>query len=379
MTEGEAGPGLTSDIYRRSIYDSDPEETFYVLHKSSRAGNATVNRLIKTVDFGKSWIPVIDNVVRVWAPRGIQSKPMGGPGLSQGAELPAATDVEQTKRGRFLYVAHNTNADNQTMHLSISTDGGKTFKPVYLPTIIPERFYSVLEVEDDLAFVHVDAPNDTGYGTLFTSDATGRVFTESLRQHLYPNHAPVTDFYRVASMRGTYLATRLNPDRTLHTVISHDRGASWRALGAPMNTPGACKPTVSSREGQVSSTPASWTTFSRQVPSTNQTGEYSGDNGTAGQHSIQSISNETWESEHGTNDTLSVDPSAIKVCGLQVSNQFSIRNRVIASPPLSISAAPGLILVHGHVATHLKNTPADVFVSSDGGYTWLKSAYFSTC
>ncbi|TPP58838.1 Sortilin [Fasciola gigantica] len=335
------------------------------------------NRLIKTVDFGKSWISIIDNVVRVWAPRGIQSKPVG-PGWSQGTELSAAVDVEQTKRGRFLYVAHNTDVDNQTVHLSISTDGGKTFQPVYLPTIVPERFYSVLEVEDDLAFVHVDAPNDTGYGTLFTSDATGRVFTESLRQHLYPNHAPVTDFYRVASMRGTYLATRLNPDRTLHTVITHDRGASWRALGAPLNTPGACKSSSPNREGgvQSSSTPASWTTFSRaQISGANHSGENGNHESrvTAVHNSIQSISNETWESEQGTNDSLSVDPSAIKVCGLQVSNQFSIRNRVIASPPLSISAAPGLILVHGHVATHLKNTPADVFVSSDGGYTWLKA------
>ncbi|VDO79314.1 unnamed protein product [Schistosoma margrebowiei] len=71
-----------------------------------------------------------------------------------------------------------------------------------------------------------------------------------------------------------------------------------------------------------------------------------------------------------------VYPYPIFVCGLQISNQFSIKNRVIASPPLSIAAAPGLILAHGHVATHLKNTPADVFVSSDGGYTWLKLRSF---
>ncbi|CAH8534518.1 unnamed protein product [Heterobilharzia americana] len=72
-------------------------------------------------------------------------------------------------------------------------------------------------------------------------------------------------------------------------------------------------------------------------------------------------------------DSLVTDTSSVKACGLQISNQFSIKNRVIASPPLSIAAAPGLILAHGHVATHLKNTPADVFVSSDGGYTWLKA------
>ncbi|VDM17670.1 unnamed protein product [Hydatigera taeniaeformis] len=63
---------------------------------------------------------------------------------------------------------------------------------------------------------------------------------------------------------------------------------------------------------------------------------------------------------------------AAPVCGLQVSNQFSLRKRVVASPPLATSTARGLILVHGHVATHLKTTPADVFISLDGGYTWHK-------
>ncbi|OON20385.1 hypothetical protein X801_03738 [Opisthorchis viverrini] len=74
--------------------------------------------------------------------------------------------------------------------------------------------------------------------------------------------------------------------------------------------------------------------------------------------------------------TFNSRPGNPQVCGLQISNQFSIRNRVTASAPLSIAAAPGLILAHGHVATHLKNTPADVFVSSDGGYTWIKALQF---
>ncbi|VDN41565.1 unnamed protein product [Dibothriocephalus latus] len=74
---------------------------------------------------------------------------------------------------------------------------------------------------------------DTGYGTLYVSDSTGTVFSESLRRHLYPNHSPVTDFFRVASMRGTFLATQLNPDSTLRTVITHDRGATWKPLPIP--------------------------------------------------------------------------------------------------------------------------------------------------
>ncbi|KAA3676961.1 sortilin [Paragonimus westermani] len=359
-----------------SIYVDDPEETFYVVYKSDSSKNDTTNQtLAKTTDFGSNWVRIMENVVRVWAPKGVQTQTTDKFGSEKSTTTPFFTEAEtktgsqklsespevDRKSGFFLYVAHYNDLENQTTQLSVSVDGGKTFKPVFLPTVQPERFYSVLEVEDDSAFVHVDAPNDTGYGTLFVSDNTGQVFTESLRQHLYPNHAPTTDFYRVASMRGTYLATRLNPDRTLHTVITHNRGASWRALGPPLNVDGACK---SDAMNDKQSTPVS-TTFSRQAE--DKQGESQNSSLT---NSVKSGA--AMDTGSNGNDSLSVDSSAIKVCGLQISNQFSIRNRVIAASPLSISAAPGLILAHGHVATHLKNTPADVFVSSDGGYTWIK-------
>ncbi|KAF5401923.1 Sortilin [Paragonimus heterotremus] len=363
-----------------SIYTDDPEETFYVVYKSDSLKNDTTNQtLAKTTDFGSTWVRIMENVVRVWAPKGVQTQTTDKFGSEKSTTTPSFTEAEMQvgmqkasesqegdrRSGFFLYVAHYNDLENQTTQLSVSVDGGKTFKPVFLPTVQPERFYSVLEVEDDSAFVHVDAPNDTGYGTLFVSDSTGQVFTESLRQHLYPNHAPTTDFYRVASMRGTYLATRLNPDRTLHTVITHNRGASWRALGPPLNVDGACK---SEAVNDKQSTPVS-TTFSRQAE--DKQGESQNNSLT---NSVKSgASMEVLDTGSSGNDSLSVDSSAIKVCGLQISNQFSIRNRVIAASPLSISAAPGLILAHGHVATHLKNTPADVFVSSDGGYTWIKA------
>ncbi|CAH8621095.1 unnamed protein product [Dicrocoelium dendriticum] len=364
-----------------SIYDSDPDETFYVLYKTAHTINETTNQtLVKSTDFGRTWISVMDHVVRVWAPRGVRTQATNTSGLFDSLNEHDAYEsglgnlvaspslpLPDRKGNQFLYVAHFTTPENQTTRLSVSVDGGQTFRPVYLPTVQPERFYSVLEVEDDLAFVHVDAPNDTGYGTLFTSDNTGQIFTESLRQHLYPNHAPVTDFYRVSSMRGTYLATRLNPDRTLHTVITHDRGARWHALGLPLNVEGACKPDSSNNVGDKHATPASTTFFKRNASASADSAEATSLN------TMKSGDETTWESGGMANDSLSVDPSASKVCGLQISNQFSIRNRVIASSPLSISAAPGLILAHGHVATHLKNTPADVFVSSDGGYTWIKA------
>ncbi|TGZ57949.1 hypothetical protein CRM22_009802 [Opisthorchis felineus] len=361
--------------YFWSIYRDDPEETFYVLHKPNQSKNDSVNQILsKTTDFGTTWTHIMDKVVRVWAPRGVRTQTLSkanSPEHHNPSSPFRNMDPEElsSNSGVFLYVAHYNGTENQTTQLSVSKDGGKSFKPVYLPMVQSERFFSVLEVEDDLAFLHVDAPNDTGYGTLFTSDSSGQIFTESLRQHLYPNHAPITDFYRVASMRGTYLATRLNPDRTLHTVITHDRGASWRALGAPLNVDGACNNDASGKADEKQSTPISTATFSKQAFSDTHRDNNSGSTA----DSFRSNPKDALDAESVGNDSLAMDPSAIKVCGLQISNQFSIRNRVTASAPLSIAAAPGLILAHGHVATHLKNTPADVFVSSDGGYTWIKA------
>lgn len=80
---------------------------------------------------------------------------------------------------------------------------------------------------------------DTGRGTLYTSDATGIIFSESLKNHLYPNYEDLTDFYRVQSMRGVYIASQLMKDDSIRTVISFDRGGEWQPIKRPDGAP--CK------------------------------------------------------------------------------------------------------------------------------------------
>ncbi|VDL18325.1 unnamed protein product [Hymenolepis diminuta] len=325
-----------------SRFTFDPKDTIYALHGKSpkkrrsyflssytilldyyfidNLTTATSNRdaytLSKSEDGGSTWRVLLRNVRKIWAPETYtdadDDDPKSGPA------------------GRFLYAAHFTeDADNEKgpLKLSVSEDGGNTFHPVFLPAVTSDRFFSVLEIERDCVFLHVDEPGDTGHGILYVSDSTGTVFTESLRRHFYPNQATVTDFFRVLSIPGTFLATQMNPDTTLRTVITHNRGATWQPLPVPQGL--SCDPPRSKMiQGEQS----------RIVPP-----DYS--------NSAERLK---------------------AVCGLQVSNQFSLRKRVVASPPLAISSARGLILVHGHVATHLKTTPADVFISDDGGYTWYK-------
>jgi len=204
--------------------------------------------------------------------------------------------------GKFLYTSvYVPQTETDERFLVVSTDNGTTWNHARLPSITPDRFYSILDSSDGQIFLHVDNPGDTGHGTLYTSDATGIVYSESLENHLYPNYDDVTDFYRVDSMRGVYIANRLATDDSIHTMITFNRGADWQPIRRP--------------DG---------------VTCLDETNE----------------------------------------CYLQIHNQYSIKRGIAANPPLSVSNAVGIILAHGQIASALQMTDPDVFVSSDGGYTW---------
>ncbi|VDL91239.1 unnamed protein product [Schistocephalus solidus] len=316
---------------------------FMILHAKNDKELLTLS---KSANCGWSWEPILTKVRKMWVPE-----------IMQNDEFTPWGQEGQQKLGRFLYVMHY-NEDESKVQLSVSDDGGLSFKRVHLPTVAPERFFNVLEVDEDFVFLHVDEPDDTGYGTLYVSDSTGTVFSESLRRHLYPNHSPVTDFFRVASMRGTFLATQLNPDSTLRTVITHDRGATWKPLPIPEGMEQQC-----GGGGNQSDTGSAF----------DLAGEDANSQRFRSPNSPLSLSSPP-DASSAQNISIVKDtsPGYKKVCGLQISNQFSMRSRVVASPPLAIPTARGLILAHGHVSTHLKNTPADGYVSSDGGYHWRK-------
>ncbi|XP_056000004.1 sortilin-like isoform X2 [Ostrea edulis] len=205
---------------------------------------------------------------------------------------------------KFLYASVFSGSVRGNRLMKISTNHGKTWHTAQLPTITGDRFFSVLDMSENLVFMHVDNPGDTGHGTLYTSGGMGIVYSESLPQHLYPNYGDVTDFYRVESMRGVYITSQINQDSSIRSMITYNRGATWQPLPRPNSSP--CK-------------------------------------------------DET------------------KPCHLQIHGTYSIQRGVVASPPLSTKTAPGIVLVHGHVADALQTTHPDVYVTSDGGYTWAKA------
>nr|CDS16971.1 sortilin [Echinococcus granulosus] len=332
--------GITWELVLRNVqecfwssFNVDSKSSLYALHGKvvkKSTGNRGAFTLSKSEDSGKNWRVILVNVRKIWAPEVMRSD----------ADLEEDSGRSQYEpSGRFLYAAHFADEERNLLQLSVSDDGGNSFRRVYLPTVFSDQFFSVLEIEKDCVFLHVDEPGDTGHGILYVSDSTGTVFTESLRRHFYPNHATVTDFFRILSIPGTFLATQMNPDTTLRTVITHDRGSTWQPLPVP--------------EGLSCDLPSRGKMISEQA-------EVASSDSAASAQPLKSVA-------------VNVSGRAFElVCGLQVSNQFSLRKRVVASPPLATSTARGLILVHGHVATHLKTIPADVFISVDGGYTWHK-------
>lgn len=51
---------------------------------------------------------------------------------------------------------------------------------------------------------------DTGYGTIYTSDDQGIIYSKSLERHLYTTTRGETDFTNVTSLRGIYITSVLS-------------------------------------------------------------------------------------------------------------------------------------------------------------------------
>ncbi|XP_078595135.1 sortilin-like isoform X2 [Branchiostoma floridae x Branchiostoma japonicum] len=137
------------------------------------------------------------------------------------------------QQGQFLYVSIELNENNFTRVMHVSRNGGDTWELAQLPSITPDRFYSILDMSEGMVFMHVDDEGDTGTGTIYTSGADGIIFSVSLTSHLYPNFESVTDFYKVKSLRGVYLASQIRNDKSIRTMITYDRGGVWQPVPTP--------------------------------------------------------------------------------------------------------------------------------------------------
>ncbi|XP_067437689.1 sortilin [Thunnus thynnus] len=115
-----------------------------------------------------------------------------------------------------------------------SSDQGDTFSKALLPSASTEQFYSILDGDEDMLFMHVDNPGDTFFGTMYTSDDRGILFSKSLERHLFDGQRK-SDFTNITSLRGVYLTNKLDEDGRIRSVISFNRGGTWSQLNKPEN------------------------------------------------------------------------------------------------------------------------------------------------
>lgn len=209
--------------------------------------------------------------------------------------------------GRFLFASVMTGKGTLRM-IYVSVDQGETWNMAQLPPVGHEQFYSILAANNDMVFMHVDEPGDTGFGTIYVSDDRGTVYSKSLERHLYTTTGGDTDFTNVTSLRGVFITSILAEDGSVQSVVSFDQGGEWLPLQKPANT--QC-------------------------------------------------------------DSTAKDPDK---CTLHIHAAYSTAMRLnIPMLPLTESNAIGLIVAHGSVGDAISVMKPDVYVSDDGGYTWLQA------
>ncbi|XP_057701707.1 sortilin-like [Corythoichthys intestinalis] len=211
--------------------------------------------------------------------------------------------------GRFVFASIMTGKDTERV-IHVSVNGGETWNIAQLPAVNHEQFYSILAANENMIFMHVDDPEDSGIGTIYVSDDRGTVFSKSLERHLYTTTGSDTDFTVITSLKGVYMTSVLAEGGTVETVITFDQGGRWQKLRRPEN--GHC------------------------------------------------------DAETSTNR-----PNR---CRLHIHATYSTAMKMnVPMLPLSQSSAVGLILAHGSTGDAESAVMPDVYVSDDGGYSWLLS------
>lgn len=60
---------------------------------------------------------------------------------------------------------------------------------------------------------------DTYFGTMYTSDDRGILFSKSLERHLFDGHRR-SDFTNITSLRGAYLTNKLDVGEFVHPSLN---------------------------------------------------------------------------------------------------------------------------------------------------------------
>ncbi|KAM6979703.1 sortilin [Aplochiton taeniatus] len=276
-------------------------------------------------DFGATWRKVHDSVCLFrWGPRNsiyFTTNTNGSCNEKGMLELRRTLDYGKSYQtiatrvfsfvlgGRFVFASIMTGTSTERM-IHVSVDGGDEWNMAQLPTVNHEQFYSILAANQDMVFMHVDDPGDSGVGTIYVSDDRGTLFSKSLERHLYTTTGSDTDFTNITSLRGVYMTSVLTEEGTVETVVTFDQGGKWQPLQQPQDS--RCETATSTKRPDL--------------------------------------------------------------CRLHIHASYSVTMKMnVPMLPLAQPNAVGLVLAHGSVGDQASVLSPDVYVSDDGGYSWLRA------
>ncbi|KTG42905.1 hypothetical protein cypCar_00007503 [Cyprinus carpio] len=263
LTEGRVTKIFRSDDFGRSFLTSElPFHPLMQIRYNPRDSNILVVYSINydlwlSVDFGANWRKIHETVCLMkWGIDDtifLTTNPNGSCSDRGMLELRKSLDYGKTFKtigsriysfglgGRFVFASIMTDSGSTRM-IHVSVDQGETWDMAQLPTVGHEQFYSILAANNDMIFMHVDEPGDSGIGSIYVSDDRGIVFSKSLERHLYTTTGGDTDFTNITSLRGVYMTSILAVDGSVQTVITFNQGGEWRTLQKPWN--GECDSTT---------------------------------------------------------------------------------------------------------------------------------------
>lgn len=182
----------------------------------------------------------------------------------------------------FILVAKVSSEERQTVNLMVSNDGANTWKAALLPSgmgELEEKWYTIVDTSEGAVLLHLNSETGaTDTGRIFVSDSEGYKYSQSLLHNVRSSTGEV-EFDKVVSLTGVYLANVVaqadsadagyekakqaatesveqdasegssvdrrhgrgwgkasrmaKEERTIRTVISFDKGGSWRYLKPP--------------------------------------------------------------------------------------------------------------------------------------------------
>ena len=152
--------------------------------------------------------------------------------------------VDFATMSEFIVVAARKEDDREALTCHASIDG-KTFANAQFPPsfeVPAQKAYTVLDSSTHAVFLHVTVNNidDSEYGSIIKSNSNGTSYVMSLAE-VNRNREGYVDFEKMLGLEGVILVNQVanveeaNSGKTkkLKTMITHNDGAQWDAIGAP--------------------------------------------------------------------------------------------------------------------------------------------------